>query len=99
MATEGNANSAVVLLPRGEGGPAAEQFSLLSLSQEKKAQHEKNSNGKTQTSDSGARSQVARVKAEYPSQPDYSGSGAISKHSAKMHKAWRQLRAPWLAHS
>ena len=66
-----------------QGGPAAEQLSLLSLSQEKKARHEKNSNGKTQTSASGARSQVARAKAEYPSQLDYSGSGAISRHGAK----------------
>ena len=95
MDTEGDANSAVVLLPRGGG--AAEQLSLLSLSQEKKARHEKNSNDKTQTSASGARSQVARAKAEYPSQLDYSGSGASSKHGAKMHKAWRQLQAPWLA--
>ena len=97
MDTEGNANSAVVFLPRGGG--AAEQLSLLSLSQEKRARHEKNSNGKTQTSASGARSQVARAKAEYPSQLDYSGSETISKHSANMHKAWRQLQAPWLAKS
>ena len=60
-----------------QGGPAAEQLSLLSLSQEKKAQHGKNSSGKTQTSASGARSQVARVKAEYPSQLDYSGHGKL----------------------
>ena len=69
---------------------------MLSLSQEKKAQHEKSSDGKTQTSATGPRTQVARVKAEYPSQLDYSGSDAISKPSANTHNAWRQLQAQWL---
>ena len=91
------AGVAVLLSDDYRGDPASEQLSLLNLSQEKKAQHEKSSNGKTQTSATGTRTQVARVKAEYPSQLDYSGSDAISKPSANTHNAWRQLQAQWLA--